>query len=401
MLRSIRVYFAVYAFIVVSFVSGGCGGSDSPDSSGIVGSFLVGYAGGGEFGDQQGLVLASPAGAVSWVSGYYPVNNSIDYVDMKNGRIAMAVANPPAGSSCIAYMDLGDLANVRFVPVPPSDVADTYWEVPAMRPQVMADGRIIFKVVLQTSNPYDDAHWGQLAIYSPETERFVFSGDLSAFVGSQPEIGVDTELGSMGNGFALAPDDSFVCLDAYGYGTETGQYHVDASFIVKYTIASGTYSRVLAARNAISFISSGGDAVVADIDGKKYRIDVNTGAKAVLDDYTAFIAVGQYGTQTGVLLKEWRGSGISLFSTSSGFAHNVVLGENLPQPYRGLGTGCQLSEDESTVFFKATTDFYTNYKSEFGVFSTPLNLGAPDSNPTKLFVLPAVYDSDMLLLLHE
>ena len=364
--------------------------------------FLMCHYHGGELGAKDGLVLVSSTGTVSWVSDYYPSGMTTDNVDIKNGRIAFYCQNPPEGGSQIAYMDVNDLENVKFIPVPKSNDEDFYWQVNNVRPQVMSDGRIIIKVTYETVNEYDDFHQGQLAIYDPKTNDFVMSGSLDNFILSQPEKGNDTEAGSMGASFALSPDDKFVCFDAYGFGTDMGQYHEDYEFIVKWDIAGKKYSRVTQGNSpTVLFVSSDNNYVVANVNGKKYRFDAhNDNAEGyLLDEYTDFICVGQHSLKGGNFFKVWRGSGLSLFDLNTGWLYNPIIGDSLKAPYRGLGSGGQFSPDEKYIYFTASTDFYTNYRSEFLVMRTPSDYGKTDSNPDSLFVMKPEYDRRMFLLI--
>jgi hypothetical protein len=119
----------------------------------------------------------------------------------------------------------------------------------------------------------------------------------------------------------------------------------------------------------------------------------------LLDEYYDNIACGMYSKKDGKFFKQWRGGGIALFDKSSGWLFNPVLGDSMPYPYRGLGTGSQFSPDETKIYFKGTLDYYTNYASDYCVYSTPLTLGYPNSKPDSLFILTAQYDTGLFILL--
>lgn len=380
----------------------GCPESTKPTNGASGNSFLMGYNGGGDYGDAPGLVSVSFNGkSISRISDFYPHYFSTDYLDMKNGRIAMTCDNNPDSLSPIAYMDENNLSNIKFIPIPKSGDEDYYWEVNySIRPQVLSDGRIMFKATYNTVNPYDDYHDGMLVIYNPADESFTFSGSLSGFVLDQPEQGPDTEGGSMGSSFALSPDDNYAFFDAYGYGTDAGVFHVDYHFIVQWDINNGGYQRIDQANTTILFVSNDGNNLVYNKDGKKYKININSKAETKLDDNTNYISVGQIAKKSDLFFKVWRGSGLSLFDLNSGWLYDPILGDSLEAPYRGLGSGAQFSADESRIYFTASTDFYTNYDSPFEVMSTKISSSNQlDTKPDSLFVLPAEFDTKMFLLL--
>lgn len=398
---------SLFIFLIAAllFSLNGCSESNSPSSENNSVMFLMGYKGGesGPFGNKYGIVLVDSKGSATWVCEYYPFHNSTDYVDINNGRIAFASEKFPDGSSPIAYFDVNDVKNgsmnVKFMPIPPSNDKDYYWAVPrGVRPQVFKDGRILFFAVWNTVNPYDDWHDGVLGIYNPKTNDFTFFPFLSNFVLSQPEKGYDTEGGSMAGNFVLSQDESFVILEAYGYGTDAGVYHTDYHFLVKLDLNNSSYSRILCSSSTINFVTFDNKYVVVDIEGKKYRVDVNTGDKAKIDDYSEYICKGKYSTKNYLFFKTWRGAGITMLDAISGFVYHPILGDSLPYPYKGCGTTGQFSKDESKIYFTASTDFYTNRASPFVVYSTPLT-GVTNSKPDSLFQMEKWFDTPLFLLI--
>ncbi len=378
--------------------------SNSPGKDGKEISFLMCHYKGGQFGNKYGLVLVHSPKSIEWVSDYYPCQLSTNFVDIKNGRIAFSCENPPKGKSPIAYMDIDDIKNIKFVPIPKSKDEKYYWSVPkAVRPQVMSDGRIIFKVIYETKNQYDDYHLGQMAIYNPKTDKFEMSGSLTPFIKEQPEKGSDTEAGSMNSTFSLSNDDKFVCLTAYGYGTSGGAYHQDKFFIVKYDIASKKYTRITQVKADILFVSADNQYVVVNSDTKKKRYNAHSDNTSgfVLDNYRDNICVGQYSRKNSYFFKIWRGSGMHFFDANSGPLYLLILGDSLKRPYRGLGRGAQFSPDEKFIYFMASKDFHTNYRSEFAILRTPADFGKVNTNPDSIFVLPADFDRPMFLLISK
>jgi hypothetical protein len=367
-------------------------------------SFLMCHYKGGQFGDKYGLVLVHSSQDIEWISDYYPCQLSTYFVDIKNGRIAFSCENPPDGMSPIAYMDVDDLTNIKFIPIPKAKEENYYWSVPKMiRPQVMSDGRIIFEVIYETKNQYDDFHLGQLAIYNPKTDEFEMSGSLTPFIKEQPEKGSDTELGSMYTTMSLSNDDKFVCLTAYGYGTSGGAYHQDFFFLVKYDIAAKKYSRIAQVKADILFVTADNQYVIVNSDAKKKRYNAHSDNTTgfVLDEYRDDIYVGQYSRKNSYFFKIWRGSGMNFFDANSGVLYTLILGDSLKRPYQGLGRGAQFSPDEKYIYFMASTDFHTNYRSEFAILRTPADYGKVNSNPDSICVLPADFDRPMFLLINK
>ncbi|MFC2131407.1 hypothetical protein ACFLSQ_08230 [Bacteroidota bacterium] len=394
----------IIIIIAIFNIFSDCSESSSPSdpTSGSV-SFLMGYKGGGDFGANPGMVLVSAGGSVSLVSEYYPVSSRTAYVDINKGRIAMAAHNPPEGYSSIAYMDVNNLSDIKFIMLPKPSDTNFYWTTPLVRPQVMSDGRIIFKVEYTCKQDWNYYPDGQLAIYDPANDSLEFSGSLSDFVLGQPEQGPDTELGRMGNSFALSPDESFVCLNAFGAGIDMAQWHTDYQFIVKYDLLNKEYKRVIEGNNIVLFVSSDNSSVIAKVnDHQKYNVNINDGSMVNIDVGDDFnpLSVGQYSKKSNKFFKAWCCGGISLYDVNTGWLYDQILADNMTS-YNGLGQGAQFSDDESKIYFKGLRYRTHDYSQDFAVFSTPLSLGKTDANPDTLFTLPIVYATNLFLLLHN
>ncbi|HHH54694.1 MAG TPA: hypothetical protein ENK91_13615, partial [Bacteroidetes bacterium] len=206
-------------------------------------TFLIGCDGSDEL--QKGLYTYSLGGTPTFVTEYYPRHMNSLYADNNNGVLALNVENVPENTSGIAYMNTDDLSNVKFAPIP-SAPEGYYYNVPrAIAPRILNDGKIAYRVTLETDNEFDDYHIGMLAIFDPKSDEVEISGDPSGFVLSQPEQGSDTEGGSMGGLFVVSLDGKYAYCKVYGYGTDFGIYHEDYNFIVKYSIGtSGSYERL-------------------------------------------------------------------------------------------------------------------------------------------------------------
>lgn len=346
-------------------------------------------------------IVSNNGNTVQFLSTYFPYYSSNDYLDYKNGRLAFTYYKQPLeGNTPIAYFDVDNPTDVKVIPIPSSSEEDFYWSVPAVRPQVFSDGRIAFMAVYETENPWDDYHDAQICIYNPKTDEYTFSGSATPFVLAQPEQGYDTEGGSLSGIFALSQDESFMVVKAHGYGTDMGSYHIDYRFVVKWNLVQGGYVRIAEGDSRIYFVSADNNKVILDYDKKKQAMDVNSGNSIPLDDYNDFVACGMFSKKDGKFFKQWRGGGIALFDLTSGWLFNPVLADSLSSPYYGLGVGSQFSSDESLIYFKATRDYYTNDETEFCVYSTPLNIGYPNSKPDSLFILPKDYDTNLFVLLN-
>lgn len=336
------------------------------------------------------------------VSDYYPHYLSLEYLDYNNNRVAFTTDIKPAESSCIAYADINNWAGLKFVPIPATGDPESYFAVPtAIRPRVLKDGKIVYNVVWNTSNPWDDYHIGQLAIYDPATNNIELSGDPSGFVLAQPEKGADTEGGSMSGAFDVSPDGKYVYCQVYGYGTSWGQYHIDYKFIVSYEVGKpGSYKRIAQSYETISGVTGNGKYLVLSGDGLR-KIDLSSNALEKFDDYPNTFSPNQVSKNSSKMIKMWRGSGCGLFDLDDAapWQFTIIDGSKLSGSYRGLGHGLQFSPDESKIIFTASSDFNTNYASPLRVFSCPVaeNITKPDSIGT----MPVEYCTGVFLLLNK
>ncbi|MBN2261796.1 MAG: hypothetical protein JW735_02725 [Prolixibacteraceae bacterium] len=366
--------------------------------------FLVGCTGNSSEGLEAGLYLLSigkTSPSLTFVTEYRPWAYSIEKMDYNNGRIAFSVERSlvPEGESGIAYMDVDDIENVMFAPIPTAPV-DHYYAIPDERPRVFSDGRIAYRVVLNTDNPYDDAHSGVLAIYNPKSGDIELSGGLSGFISSQPEKGHDTEAGSMGADFVLSADERFVYCTAYGFGTDWGVYHVDYKFVVEYEVGNpGMYSRIAQTSSIPTAVTGDGNYLILSGSGLQ-KVDLSTNVLTQVDDYSNMFNPGQVSKSSSRMFKVWRGSGLGEFDwNQDSFLHIIDGGEITNSPYRGLGHGGQYSTDESIIYFTGSTDFYTNYASDLIVFSTPKV--EVNATPDSLTTIPAEYCTRVFLLLDD
>lgn len=366
--------------------------------------FLVGCTGNDQ-GLKAGLytlTIGKTAPNLKFVSEYRPWAFSLDMMDYNNERIAFSVERSlvPEGESGIAYMDNDDLENVVFAPIPDAP-KDYYYSVPDERPRVLSDGRIAYRVVLNTDNPYDDAHCGMLAIYDPKTEEMELSGDPTAFVLAQPEKGGDTEGGSMGAGFVISPDDRYAYCTVYGFGTDWGMYHIDYEFIVRYEIGSpGSYTRIAQTSDDPTAVTGDQDYLITTGDGL-HKIDLSTKINTKVDDYYNKFNPGQISKSSCKMFKIWRGSGLGEFDWEKAEPWmQIIDGASITTTnYRGLGHGGQYSTDESKIYFTGSTDFHTNYQTDLVIYSTPkIKLNA---TPDSLTTIPAEYCTGVFLLLND
>ncbi len=387
---------------------GGCSsdsGTSGPDNNNTHSlSFLVGCNGDGEalLPGLYKMTNTTSGPSFEFVTGYYPQYLSLDWAAMNNGRIAIRVlpALVPDGKSGVLFMDASDIMNQRWAPTPTAP--EKYWySIANDRPQVLPDGRVVYGVVLQTDNEYDDAHWGMLAIYDPTSGDVELSGNPSAFVLAQPEQGSDTEGGSMASSMVISPDGKYVYCQVYGYGTDMGMFHVDYKFIVRYEIGNpGSYTRVVQSGARPTAITSDGRYLILDGGGLQ-RVDLQSNTMEKLDDYANFFNAGQVSKTTSQMFKFWRGSGLGIFDMSAtpAWKFPIIDGEKMTGSHRGLGHGAQFSSDESKIYFTASSDYYTNYKTDLRIYSTPIieENTAPDSVTT----MPKEYCTGFFLLLSD
>lgn len=367
-------------------------------------SFLVGCSGDGQ-NLAPGLYLltnTSTGPTFEFITGYTPQFMSLNFASIKNGRIALRVEPRlvPQGKSGILYMDVGDLKNLRWAPVPPAP--DNHWfQIANERPQVLSDGRIVYQVVLNTDNQFDDAHWGMLAVYNPSTDSIAVTGSTSDFVLNQPEKGPDTEGGSMRNTFVISPDEKYAYCHVYGYGTDGGVYHMDYNFIVRCDIGKpGVYTRVAQTDNRPAAVTNDGRYLILEGDGL-HRVDLQTNQSAKIDDYSNFFNVNQVSRKGPRMLKTWRGSGVGVYDMSAtpAWQYAILDGGSMTGSYRGLGLGVQFSSDEMKVYAPASADFYTNTPTDVRIFSSPVK--STNNSPDSITTIPKAYCTNFFMLLTD
>ncbi len=401
-MKTLRIPCIAVTLIFVVFLTYSCGKDYGSSSKG--GKFLVGCYGDQATGLAVGMYTmqnAKPGPSFEMITKYHPWAFSPEYMDYNNGRIAFSVDRPQllAGESGIAYMDESNLKDVKMVPIPTAP-KDYYYAVTSERPAVFSDGRIAYLVVLNTDNPYDDFHVGQLAIYNPKTGKIELSDDPSTFVRSQPEIGGDTEGGSLGGAFTLSPDNKYIYCSIYGYGTDWGVYHIDYYFVARYTVGSpASYERIAQTGSRISNVTSDGKYLILS-SGVLERVDLASKTLLKVDDYGNIFNPGQISAKSDQMFKIWRGSGMGLFDMAANavWKFTIINGETMTVgSYKGLGHGAQYSADESMIYFTASSDYYTNYHTPLVIFSTPVmeNNTKPDSITT----MPVEYCTGIFLLL--
>jgi hypothetical protein len=395
------IIFLLFTLIRCSEDDGGTGPNGNNPSGPV---FLVGCNGSGD-SVQAGLYRMTNAAAgpsFEFITPYYPQYLGMDNVDMNNGRIAIRVQPSvvPEGKSGVMFMDVNSLASIQWVPVPDAP-EDYYFDIANARPAVLPDGRIAYPVTLQTDNKYDDAHWGMIAVYNPSTGDVETSGNPSDFVLAQPEQGSDTEGGSLSGALIASPDGRYIYSQVYGYGTEAGAYHVDYKFIVRYTVGQpGSYERIVQSSNRPTAITSDGSTLILTGDGL-HRVDVGAKSDVKFDDYANVFYTGQVAKSATRMFKIWRGSGLGEFTIGSGNVDwmQIVEGKELAGRYQGLGHGAQYSAGEDKIYFTASTDYYTNYKTDLRVFSTPIQERITEAD--SVTTMPVFYCTKFFLLLND
>ena len=367
-------------------------------------TFLIASRGSGD-SLAAGLYLLSNSTTgpqFTFVTEYRPTYTSIEYADMNSGRVAVRVDKSlvPEGESGLIYFDVANPTDIRWAPIPDAP-EDHHYTLANYRPQVLTDGRIAYPVVLNTDNIYDDAHWGMIAIYNPSSGDVELSGNPSSFVLAQPEKGSDTEGGSCTGHLVLSPDDRYVYTQVYGYGTNMGTYHVDHKFTVRYEIGSpGSYERIVHSTDRPTAMTADGKYLILSGDGL-HRVDVEKKTDVKVDDYSNIFNVGQVSRTGSKMFKIWRGSGLGQFDMSTvppGWIQ-VIQGDEINDSYRGLGHGAQYSMDESRVYFTASTDYYTNYKTPLRIFSSPIT--ELNSSPDSITTIPVEYCTSFFMLLAD
>lgn len=318
---------------------------------------------------------------------------------INNGTIAFAVPNNLKGStSGIAYMSMDALDDIQFVPIP-SAPDGYYYSVNRTTPRVLSDGRIAYLVALETNSIYDYWFAGMIAIYNPANGEIELSGDPTEFVLNQPEIGDDTEDGTMKTGFVVSPDDRYAYCEV----------HRDYSFIVRYTIGSpGSYERLAQVEAVPSVVTADGSSLLITSGNFGLKtIDLQNKTLTQTADFYFLPPSGQISYTSSKMLRTWisagshgAGFGEIDFSSSPYSFTQFIDDDELVAPknyYPSLALGVQYSSDESKVYFgvyrSSQSDQYTM------ICSTPkIELNeAPDS----LTSFHKDYNMNVLIFLNE
>jgi len=364
-------------------------------------NFIIGSKGNDQ-GIERGLYSWSPGENPKFITELTPYNLSQMLIDQNNGMVAYRI-DPyltPEGTSGIAYMPSDDLNDISYAPIPQAE-ENFYYSIPNEGPKVLPDGRIVYRVTLETDNIFDDYAVGMLAIYDPDNGDLELSGDPSGFVLSQPEQGSDTEGGSMGGPFVLSPDGKYAYCKLYGAGTDGGVYHEDYKFLVSYTIGDpGSYERLAQINARPTAVTGDGNYLLANAYDGLMKVDIDEKEVVKADDYTYDFECGQIAKNSNRMFKLWRGSGLGEYTIGSSidWLHIINGNEITNSSYTGLRHCGQYSKDEDKIYFSGSTDYYTNYDSDLIIFETPrVELNA---TPDSIGYLPAEYCTDMFLLLN-
>lgn len=381
--------------------------SEDPDP-GSTASFLIGSKGGNEIA--KGLYSVRPGSDPVFVTDLVPFNYSSFYADIKNGVIAFLVSgNQRGNTSGIAYMRTDNLQDIRFAPIPGAPEGYYYSVNSVTPPRVLGDGRIAYLVALETDSPYDYWFAGMIAIYNPEDGEIELSGDPSEFVLNQPEIGDDTEDGSMKTKFEISPDDKYAYCEVYGYGTEGGMVHRDYSFIVRYTIGvPGSYERLAQMEGIPAAVTADGNSLlVASGNYGEKTIDLTTKAVTQTLDYYFTPSSGQVSNKSSKMIRGWIAAG----SYGAGFAEldfsqtpvgsiHIIDEDELDSPrnyYPSLALGVQYSKDESQIYFGVHRSSQNDtYKM---ICSTPIV--ELNETPDSLTSFHSDYNMNVLMFLGE
>lgn len=343
------------------------------------------------------MQIASPAPKLEFITEYYPWAKGLNYVDFNNGRIAFNVDNPPEGQSRVAYMDVSNLKDVKFVPNPSAPEGWVCKMSKGAKPLVFKDGRIAYHVVF-TREVYEDHHEGQLAIYNPKNGSIELSGKLTDFILAQPENGGDTEDGSMKAGFALSPDNKYIYCWVYGYGTTWGSYHEDTDYIARYTVGKPfSYERV-EQTSRVDYITGDGKYLI--VGGGIHRITLSTSSfDQDISEYDIIAYSGQVSKKSSKVLRAWGGQGLAIYDfngAESIWLYYITRNEDMEKKYNAAGGEYQFSADESHVYFTGSTDFW-NHKGDMVVYSSLIEEN--NTKPDSLTFLPSAFNTGGFFLL--
>jgi len=358
-------------------------------------TFLLGCNGTDEL--QKGLYEYSVGGTPVFKTELYPYAFQSHLVDQNNGIVVFRSHITPENTSGIAYATTSDLANIQFAPIPGPPSDDYYYSIDNECPRVFEDGRIAYRVTLQTVNPYDDWKSGMIAIFNPSSGDIELSGDASPFVLSQPEQGSDTEGGSMGGSFVLSPDGNYAYCTVYGAGTDGGVYHEDFQFIVRYTIGQpGSYERLAQFGGSINTIAGGGIYLIINYNGlQKLNLSSSSEDLVQVDVYGHNFPNGAVSKSSDVIMKHWS-EGIGLYDIGQqpvGWLR-IIDSYKINDPSFNWVTDAQFSKNEDKIYFTGTT-YYTNYGSGIALYSTPVIESNADPDSLSSFGLE--YDTNMFI----
>lgn len=395
------------------------GDSTAPDGSpsdGVGGSggpvFIIPYGGDTAKKDPAGLFKVTPTGGaptLERLTGVLPVNPPAQYIDIRGGRVAMLVADAkmvPAGRGPVMVFDLKDPTRPWFAPLPPGGKG-THYEVHPARPQVLADGRIVLALVLQTDVIGDDYHGSQLALWDPKTDAITGQGVLDSFVLGQPEIAsckCDPDAGELsGAVFAVSPDGKYAYFAAGSYGTDAGMYHEGPKLIGRWDLASKVTERVVFTGTLAQAwgVSADGTQVVIVQDGKFKALDTAGKTLAEIDPYGYPVTAGQFNAGD-TFVKGWRGctggafGGVAVYDIKTRKGFRAIDGEKLKSK-RGLDAAVQVAPDGKAVYFTASADTCTNFPAELSIMKAPTTTEAT-ADAVEILKLDAAYYSRMLLL---
>lgn len=348
-----------------------------------------------EFGDKNGffkITVSDGTFEAKRLNDFYPVYGWGDYYLYYNEKGTCAFIcdhnlTPSNATSNLAYFTADDPNNVVFVPLP-AKKKDWTWTIPDQKPVVLSDGKIIVIMKIYTDYPYDDASDSYVAIFNPSSNSWEIGTSPLSFVLAQPEKGNDTEAAGLETKFAVSLDENKVYVSTYGYGVDGGSLHVDAHHMAAYNIINKNYERLFYGSNIIYGVTNQNVYFYNVPLGKTSAIDINSkilykNLDDYPDDYYTFAKTKEQ------LVKSWRGSGLGAITkngTTYNWMHIINTSKLTSNKYAGLGGRARYTKDEDALLYAGSTDFYTNYASEFAIFKTPLISENPD--PEQLFVLP-------------
>ncbi len=339
--------------------------------------FLVGCEG-NDAGLEPGLYKYEVGKTPEFITSYLPYAKRQYLMDYNKGIIAYRVDPTPENTSGVAYMDINDLKDIRFTPIPEASEG-YYFSIGSSGPKVFDDGRIAYLVYYETENPYDDYRVGMIAIYNPSSEDLELSGNPSSFVLSQPEKGYDTEGGSMEGPFVISPDNNYLYCNVFGAGTDAGVYHEDYHFIVRYTVGEpGSYSRIVQIDGGITAITSDGNYLIFYDTKGLNKIDLSTNEIINVDNYLYEFLPGNVSPSGSKMIKSWPdGIGEYDFSIDPVKWLGIMDSKNLPKKIMNA----QYNSEGNKIYFAISNDIYCHNESDTYIYSAEIkeNNETPDS----------------------